>query len=71
MNSRSISAIPTKTSRARSNWPHRFADIFAPVAGAIGGVLPETDAALRAAGSRVKETGRKTGEAVKGFFDIA
>jgi len=46
-----------------------FADIFAPVAGAISGVLPETDAALRAAGSRVKETGRKTGEAVKGLFD--
>ena len=46
-----------------------FADIFAPVAGAIGGVLPETDAVLRAAGSRVKETGRKTGEAVKGLFD--
>lgn len=46
-----------------------FADIFAPVAGAIGGILPETDAALRAAGGRVKETGRKTGEAVKGLFD--
>jgi hypothetical protein len=46
-----------------------FADIFAPVAGAIGGILPEADAALRAAGGRVKETGRKTGEAVKGLFD--
>jgi hypothetical protein len=46
-----------------------FADIFAPLAGAIGGILPETDAALRAAGGRVKETGRKTGEAVKGLFD--
>ena len=46
-----------------------FADIFAPVASAIGGILPETDAALRAAGGRVKETGRKTGEAVKGLFD--
>ena len=46
-----------------------FADIFAPVAGAIGGILPETDVALRAAGGRVKETGRKTGEAMKGLFD--
>lgn len=46
-----------------------FAEIFAPVAGAISGVLPEADAALRAAGSRVKETGRKTGEAMKGLFD--
>ena len=46
-----------------------FADLFTPVAGAIGGILPETDAALRAAGGRVKETGRKTGEAVKGFFE--
>jgi hypothetical protein len=44
-------------------------DVFAPVAGVIGGILPETDAALRAAGGRVKETGRKTGEAVKGFLE--
>jgi hypothetical protein len=44
-------------------------DLLAPVAGAVGGLVPEAGAALRAAGDKVKETGRKTGEAVKGFFD--
>ncbi|MFA5056643.1 MAG: hypothetical protein WC485_00895 [Opitutaceae bacterium] len=44
-------------------------DILSPVAGAIGGILPEAGQALRTAGAAVEETGRKTGEAVKGFFD--
>ncbi|MDD2764597.1 MAG: hypothetical protein PHE83_11545 [Opitutaceae bacterium] len=44
-------------------------DILSPVAGAIGGILPEAGQALRTAGAAVKETGRKTGEAVKGFFE--
>lgn len=46
-----------------------IADIFVPVAGAIGRILPGTGAALRAAGGTVKETNRKAGEAVKGFFE--
>jgi hypothetical protein len=46
-----------------------FAEIFAPVADAIGGILPEADAALRAAGGRAKETGRKAGETMKGLID--
>jgi hypothetical protein len=44
-------------------------DLLAPVAGAVSGLSPEAGAALRAAGDRFKESGRKAGEAVKGFFD--
>jgi hypothetical protein len=44
-------------------------DLLAPVAGAISGLAPEAGAALRAAGDRFKESGRKAGEAVKGFFE--
>ena len=44
-------------------------DLLAPVADAIGGLAPEADAALRAAGDKFKESGRKAGEAVKGFFE--
>jgi uncharacterized protein involved in outer membrane biogenesis len=46
-----------------------FGDLLAPVAAAVGGLVPEAGAALRAAGDKVKETGRKTGEAVKEFLD--
>ena len=44
-------------------------DLLAPLAGAISGLAPEADAALRAAGDKFKESGRKAGEAVKGFFE--
>jgi hypothetical protein len=44
-------------------------DLLAPVAGAIGGLAPEAGAALRAAGDKFKESGRKAGEAMKGFFE--
>lgn len=44
-------------------------DLLAPVAGAISGLSPEADAALRAAEDKLKESGRKAGQAVKGFFD--
>jgi hypothetical protein len=44
-------------------------NLLAPVAGAIGGLAPEAGAALRAAGDKFKESGRKAGEAVKGFFE--
>lgn len=46
-----------------------LADLLAPVTGAIGSVLPEAGATLRAARDTVRESGRKTGEAVKGFFE--
>ncbi|HUJ45212.1 MAG TPA: hypothetical protein VLW52_16575 [Opitutaceae bacterium] len=46
-----------------------LADVLAPVAGVIGGVLPEAGLALRGASDKVVDTGRKTGEAVKGLFE--
>lgn len=45
-----------------------LADVVNPIAGAIGNLLPESGAALRTIGDTVKETGRKAGDTVKGFF---
>jgi len=64
----STTITPTKTSRVRSNW-RAARQPAGPRAGAIGGLAPEAGAALRAAGDKFKESGRKAGEAVKGFFE--
>ena len=44
-------------------------ELLVPGAGTVGSLGPEAGTAPRGAGSSLKETGRKTGEPVKGFFD--
>lgn len=46
-----------------------LASAFAGLGGAVGEVVPEFGAVLRTAGGTLEETGRKAGEAVKGFFE--
>jgi hypothetical protein len=46
-----------------------LAEILSPVAAVFGDIFPEAGTVLRTAGDAMKKTGRKTGEAVKGFFE--
>jgi len=46
-----------------------LAQVLSPFAAALGIITPQADSALRSAGGLLKETGRQTGAAVKGFFE--
>ncbi len=46
-----------------------MAEVLSPIAGALGDLAPQAGSALRAAGDAAKETGRRTGAALKGFWE--
>ncbi len=46
-----------------------LAQVLSPIAVALGYITPETDTMLRSAGEALRETGRRTGDAVRGFLE--
>jgi uncharacterized protein involved in outer membrane biogenesis len=46
-----------------------MAEVLSPIAAVLGDLTPQAGSALRAAGDAAKETGRRTGAALKGFWE--